>query len=92
MSSTVITPELFNTVSAELSLFIKSKLKVMQIDLTDLELHNSSLTKTIRAYITLKRTTNLKALSLAEQILVKEIEQHFRIHVHAFYWRYLAAD
>lgn len=92
MSSTAITPELFNTIRSELSLFIKGRLKYMQIDVTDLELHNSSLTKTIRAYVTVKRTTNLKALSLAEQIIVKETEQHFRIHVHAFYWRYLAAD
>lgn len=92
MSSTAITPELFNTIRSELSLFIKGRLKYMQIDVTDLELHNSSLTRTIRAYVTVKRTTNLKALSLAEQIIVKETEQHFRIQVHAFYWRYLAAD
>jgi hypothetical protein len=90
MPDTAITPELFNAVNAELSRFIKEKLKVMQFDVTDLELHNSSLTKTVRAYITVKRTTNLKALSLAEQILVKEIEAHFRFRFHAFYWRYLA--
>lgn len=89
MALTVITPEFFNAINADVSTFIKNKLKVMEIEVTDLELHNSSATKTFRAYLTLKRTTNLKALFLAEQILAKEIEQQFSFHPHAFYWRYL---
>ena len=49
---------------------------------------NSASTKTLRAYITLKRTSNLKALFLAEQIISKEIEQKFSFVPYAFYWRY----
>jgi len=90
MSNTIITPEFFNSLNADLSAFMKDRLKYMQLDVTDLELHNSSSTKTVRAYITLKRTTNLKALSLAEQTLVKEIEERFHFHPHAIYWRYQA--
>ena len=89
MSRPAISQERFNLVSADVSAFIKKKLKAMEIEATDLELHNSSSTKTLRVYVTLKRTTNLKALSLAEQILVKEIQQQFLFHPHAFYWRYL---
>ena len=88
MAHTVISPELFKAVNAEVSTFIKKKLKNMEIEVTDLELHNSSLTKTFRVYITLKRTTNLKALFLAEQIIDKEMEKQFQFHPHAFYWRY----
>lgn len=88
MAPTEISPELFKVVNADVSAFIKKKLKSMEIEVTDLELHNSSLTKTFRVYLTLKRTTNLKALFLAEQILAKEIEKQFLFHPHAFYWRY----
>jgi hypothetical protein len=92
MSNTVITQEFFSSISAELSTFIKERLKFMQLDVTDLELHNSSSTKTVRAYVTLKRTTNLKALSLAEQTIIKEIEDRFNFTPYAIYWRYLAVD
>jgi len=84
-----ISPELFNTVRKDVARYIKKKLKSMEIEVTDMELHNSSLTKTIRVYATLGRTTNLKALYLAEQIVTKELQQEFRLQVHAFYWRYL---
>ena len=84
-----ISPELFNTVRKDVARYIKKKLKGMEIDVTDMELHNSSLTKTIRVYATLGRTTNLKALYLAEQMVSKELQQEFRLQVHAFYWRYL---
>lgn len=89
MSHPVISQELFNAVNADVSAFIKNKLKIMEIEVTDLELHNSSSTKTFRVYLTLKRTTNLKALFLAEQIIAKEVEKQFLFHPHAFYWRYL---
>ena len=87
-----ISPELFNTVRKDVASYIKKKLKGMEIDVTDLELHNSSLTKTIRVYATLSRTTNLKALYLAEQMVMKELQQEFRLQVHAFYWRYLPEE
>jgi ribosome maturation factor RimP len=92
MSNTSITQDVFATLGAELSAFIKERLKYMQLDFTDVELHNSSTTKTVRAYITLKRTTNLKALTLAEQTIIKEIEEKFQFHPYAFYWRYRAED
>jgi hypothetical protein len=88
----VISAELFNTVRKDVSKYIKKKLKGMEIDVTDMELHNSSLTKTIRVYATLGRTTNLKALYLAEQMVMKELQQEFRLEVHAFYWRYLPEE
>jgi hypothetical protein len=88
----VISPELFNTVRKDVSRYIKKKLKGMEIDVTDMELHNSSLTRTIRVYATLSRTTNLKALYLAEQMVTKELLQEFRLEVHAFYWRYLPEE
>ncbi len=88
MSNTVISPEFFATVKADVSIFIRKKLQGMEIEVTDIELHNSSTTKTFRAYITLKRTTNLKALFLAEQIIIKDIEQKFLFQPHVFYWRY----
>ena len=87
-----ISPELFNTVRKDVARYIKKKLKGMEIDVTDMELHNSSLTKTIRVYATLSRTTNLKALYLAEQMVSKELEQEFRLQVHAFYWRYMPEE
>ena len=87
-----ISPELFNTVRKDVARYIKKKLKGMEIDVTDMELHNSTLTKTIRVYATLGRTTNLKALYLAEQMVTKELQQEFRLQVHAFYWRYLPEE
>lgn len=87
-----ISPELFNTVRKDVARYIKKKLKSMEIDVADMELHNSSLTKTIRVYATLSRTTNLKALYLAEQMVMKELQHEFRLQVHAFYWRYLPEE
>ncbi len=88
----VISPELFNSIRQDVSRYIKKKLKGMEIDVTDMELHNSSQTRTLRVYATLGRTTNLKALYLAEQIVSKELMQEFHVQVHAFYWRYLPED
>lgn len=87
-----ISPELFNTVRKDVARYIKKKLKSMEIDVSDLEMHYSSLTKTIRVYATLSRTTNLKALYLAEQMVMKEVNHEFRLQVHAFYWRYLPEE
>jgi ribosome maturation factor RimP len=87
-----ISPELFNAVRKDVASYIKKKLKGMEIDVTDMELHNSSQTRTLRVYATLGRTTNLKALYLAEQMVSKELMQEFRVQIHAFYWRYLPED
>ena len=87
-----ISPELFNTVRKDVAKYIKKKLKGMEIDVTDMELHNSSQTRTLRVYATLGRTTNLKALYLAEQMVSKELMQEFRVQIHAFYWRYLPEE
>jgi hypothetical protein len=88
----VLSPELFNTVRKDVSRYIKKKLKGMEIDVTDMDLHNSSQTKTLRVYATLSRTTNLKALYLAEQMVSKELLQEFSVQIHAFYWRYLPEE
>jgi hypothetical protein len=85
---TTISPELFRTINADVSQYIRKKLIAMEIDVADLELHNSSLTKTLRVYLTLRRTANLKALSMAENILIEEIVRRFSFRPHAFYWRY----
>ena len=87
-----LSPELFNTVRKDVARYIKKKLKSMEIEVTDLELHNSSLTHTLRVYVTVARTTNLKALYLAEQMVCKELNQEFRVQLHACYWRYLPLD
>ena len=87
-----ISPELFNTVRKDVARYIKKKLKSMEIDVTDMELHNSSLTKTLRVYVTLSRTTNLKALYLAEHMVCKELHQEFGFSPNAFYWRYLPEE
>lgn len=88
----VLSPELFNAVQRDVAKHIKKKLRGMEIDVTDMELHNSSLTKTLRVYVTLSRTTNLKALYLAEQMIGKELLQEFGMRPHAFYWRYLPEE
>ncbi len=88
----VLSPELFNTVRKDVAGYIKKKLKGMEIEVADLELHNSSLTRTLRIYVTVGRTTNLKALYLAEQMVCKELDQEFRVQLHACYWRYLPLD
>ncbi len=87
-----ISSELFNAVRQDVARYIKKKLKGMEIDVTDMELHNSSQTRTLRVYATLGRTTNLKALYLAEQMVSKELLQEFRVQIHAFYWRYLPEE
>jgi hypothetical protein len=87
--ATVISPQLFSTISKDVSGYIRKKLQGMEIDVTDLELHNSSLTKTLRVYVTVSRTNNLKALYLAEHMICDEIQHQFSLRPHAFYWRYL---
>jgi ribosome maturation factor RimP len=87
-----LSPELFKAVRRDVSKHIKKKLRGMEIDVTDLELHNSSLTRTLRVYVTLSRTTNLKALYLAEQMICKELQLEFAMRPHAFYWRYLPEE
>lgn len=89
-----ISPELFKTINADVSAYIRNKLHAMNIEVVELELHNSSLTKTLRVYLSLKRSANLKALALAEQILIGEIMRKFSFRPHAFYWRHApdAAD
>ncbi|MFP5391350.1 MAG: hypothetical protein ACLGI6_07365 [Gammaproteobacteria bacterium] len=75
-----------------MSKHIRKKLLAMEIDVTEIEIHNSSLTRTLRCYVTLARTTNLKALRLAEQMVCNELEEAFAIRPHAFYWRYLPPE
>ncbi len=87
-NSTVLSPELFNKISKDMSAYIRKKLLGMEIDATDLELHNSSLTKTLRVYVTVSRTNNLKALHLAEHMICEELQHQFAMRPHAFYWRY----
>ncbi|MDB5918552.1 MAG: hypothetical protein JWR40_2786 [Massilia sp.] len=87
-----LSPELFKAVKRDVSKHIKKKLLGMEIDVTDLELHNSSQTKTLRVYVTLSRTTNLKALYLAESMICKELQTEFSMQPHAFYWRYLPEE
>lgn len=84
-----ISPELFKTINADVSAFIRQRLLAMQVEVGDLELHNSSLTRTLRVYLTVKRTANLKALHLAEQIIMSEVARKFLFRPHAFYWRYV---
>lgn len=84
-----ISPEHFNMVNARVTAHIRQKLKAMEMDVIDVELHNSSLTKTLRVYLTVRRTAHLKALFLAEQIIGEEIERQFSFRPHACYWRYL---
>lgn len=72
-----------------MSAHIKKKLHDMEIDVIDLELHNSSLTKTLRVYITVSRTNNLKALYLAEHMICEELQIKHFLRPQGFYWRYL---
>lgn len=88
-NSSGISHDFFHMVNADVSRHIRAKLQAMEFELIDLELHNSSSTKTFRVYLTLGRAANLKALHLAEKILMQEIEQKFGFRPHAFYWRYL---
>ncbi len=84
-----LSPELFKAVSRDMSKHIKKKLRGMEIEVADMELHNSTQTRTLRVYVTLTRTTNLKALYLAESMICKELQDEFSMQPHAFYWRYL---
>lgn len=88
-NSKILSQELFNKVSKELSIFIRKKLRGMEIDATELELHNSTLTKRLQVYVTVNRTNNLKALHLAEHMICEEIQHQFSVRPHAFFWRYL---
>ncbi len=87
-----LSPELFKAVKRDVAKHIKKKLRGMEIDVTDMELHNSTQTKTLRVYVTLSRTTNLKALYLAESMICKELQDEFEMQPHAFYWRYLPEE
>ncbi|MDB5907866.1 MAG: hypothetical protein JWP34_1980 [Massilia sp.] len=87
-----LSPELFKAVKRDVAKHIKKKLRGMEMDVTDMELHNSSQTKTLRVYVTLSRTTNLKALYLAEKMICKELQDEFAMQPHAFYWRYLPEE
>lgn len=88
-NATSLSPELFSSIRSEVSTYIKGKLHDMQIDVIDMELHNSSLTKTLRVYITVSRTNNLKALYLAEHMICEELNIKFSLRPQGFYWRYL---
>ncbi|HEX8614776.1 MAG TPA: hypothetical protein VF800_26130 [Telluria sp.] len=79
---------LYNSVRKEVARHIRHQLRSMEFDVTALELHNSSSTKTLRVYVTISRTTNLKALYLAETIVCQELQKQFGLQPHAFYWRY----
>lgn len=83
-----VSPELFSKIQKEVAKYIKKKLLAMEMDVTSMELHNSSVTKTLRVYVTVSRTTNLKALYLAETMVCKELRQEFGMSPDAFYWRY----
>ncbi len=92
INPSVISHDFFCMVNADVSRHIRDKLHAMDMELIDLELHNSSMTKTFRVYLTLRRPVNLKALHLAEKILMQEIEQKFFFRPHAFYWRYAPTE
>ena len=92
VNPSVITHDFFQLVNARVSEHIRDKLRAMDMEVIDLELHNSSTTKTFRVYLTLKRPVNLKALHLAEKILMQEIEQKFSFRPHVFYWRYAPSE
>ena len=83
-----VSPELFSKIQKEVAKYIKKKLLAMEMDVTTLELHNSSATRTLRVYVTVSRTTNLKALYLAETMVCQELRQQFGMSPDAFYWRY----
>ncbi|MDQ1813506.1 hypothetical protein RBA41_09340 [Massilia sp. CCM 9210] len=79
---------LYNAVRKDVARYVRNKLRSMELDVTALELHNSSSTKTLRVYVTVSRTTNLKALYLAETIVCQELQKEFGLRPDAFYWRY----
>lgn len=83
-----VTSDLLRTIHANVTSHLRKKLESIKLETADLELHNSSATSTCRAYVTLRRPASLKALQVAEQILVDEIGREFSFHLHAVYWRY----
>ena len=83
-----VSPDVFKKIQKEVAKYIKKKLLAMEMDVSAMELHNSSSTKTLRVYVTVSRTHNLKALYLAETMVCKELLQEFGMAPHAFYWRY----
>jgi ribosome maturation factor RimP len=85
----VLSKELFHSVQKDVVKYIRKKLRGMEMDVTYLELHNSSFDKTLRVYVTLSRTTNLKALYLAERMVCKELQDEFGLAPDAIYWRYV---
>lgn len=87
-----VSQTLFNTVNRDMSRHIKKKLRGMEMDVAHIELHNSSQTRTLRVYVTLTRTTNLKALYMAESMICRELQAEFAMQPHAFYWRYLPEE
>lgn len=87
-----LSPALFKAVSGDMAAHIKEKLRAMEMDVAAMELHNSSQTRTLRVYVTLTRTTNLKALHLAEATICKQLQAEFSMQPHAFYWRYLPPE
>ncbi len=86
-----VSQELFSTLQKGVAKTIKKKLRDMQIDVSSMELHNSTSTKTLRVYVTVSRTTNLKALYLAESVICKQVQEEFGMCPHAFFWRYSPA-
>jgi ribosome maturation factor RimP len=88
-NATVLSSELFSTIRKDVSAHIRKKLRGMEIDVVDLDLHHSSLTKTLRVYVTVSRTNNLKALYLAERMICEELHIQLSLLPHSFYWRYL---
>ncbi len=83
-----VSPDVFNKIRKEVAKYIKRKLVAMEMDVSAMELHNSSSTNTLRVYVTVSRTHNLKALYLAETMVCKELVQEFGMRPDAFYWRY----
>jgi hypothetical protein len=81
-------PEIFDARSPEVSQHIKEKLAFMKLDVSDIDLRKSSPTMIFRAYLSLKRGTP-KALRLAQQVIIGEIEEEFSFHPYASYWCYL---
>ena len=92
MTVTVISPRLFSVVQADLLAFIQKKLEDMGLDATEVDLHHSASFNSFRVYVTVSRTTNIKALYLAEQVISKEVGEKFRFLPNAFFWRYRPAS
>lgn len=81
-----VSQTVFNAVNRDVAHFVRKKLSGMGIEAVDVELHNSTLTKTMRVYVTLDVPADLKILFFAEQFVTQEIESEFKIRPHVFYW------